>query len=135
MEKIQILCLLFIRILFLFLAFYQILKRKPFKSGWLDSKIGSVDFVKVEGILKDYILKTAPDNRYKNPKKLFDGIVGDINFRDGDWNGFIRTQDYKAGVNERNSGDLVLEIDLKGKVTHRNWHTCFRIYRFIYYVP
>ncbi|MDA8733733.1 chitobiase/beta-hexosaminidase C-terminal domain-containing protein [Flavobacteriaceae bacterium] len=91
------------------------LKAKAFKSGWLDSKIGSVDFVKVEGILKDYILKTAPDNRYKNPKKLFDGIVGDINFRDGDWNGFIRTQDYKAGVNERNSGDLVLEIDLKGK--------------------
>ena len=58
------------------------LKAKAFKSGWLDSKIGSVDFVKVEGILKDYILKTAPDNRYKNPKKLFDGIVGDINFRD-----------------------------------------------------
>ena len=91
------------------------LKAKAFKKGWLDSKIGTVDFVKVEGILKDYVLKTAPDNRYKNPKKLFDGIVGDINFRDGHWNGFIRTQDYKAGVNERNSGDLVLEIDLKGK--------------------
>jgi hypothetical protein len=91
------------------------LKAKAFKKGWLDSKIGTVDFVKVEGILKDYVLKTAPDNRYKNPKKLFDGIVGDINFRDGHWNGFIRTQDYKKGVNERNSGDLVLEIDLNGK--------------------
>ena len=61
------------------------------------------------------MLKTTPDNRYKNPKKLFDGIVGDINFRDGHWNGFIRTKDYKKGVNERNSGDLILDIDLKGK--------------------
>ncbi|MDA7707755.1 chitobiase/beta-hexosaminidase C-terminal domain-containing protein [Flavobacteriaceae bacterium] len=41
------------------------LKAKAFKKGWLDSKIGTVDFVKVEGILKDYVLKTAPDNRYK----------------------------------------------------------------------
>lgn len=91
------------------------LKAKAFKEGWLDSKIGSVDFVKVEGILKNYILITTPDNRYKNPKKLFDGIVGDINFRDGDWNGFIRSQDYVSGVNERNSGDLIVEIDLEDK--------------------
>ena len=91
------------------------LKAKAFKDGWLDSKIGSVDFVKVEGILKNYILITKPDNRYKNPKKLFDGIVGDINFRDGDWNGFIRSQDYVSGVNERNSGDLIVEIDLEDK--------------------
>jgi len=91
------------------------LKAKAFKEGWLDSKIGSVDFVKVEGILKNYILITKPDNRYRNPKKLFDGIIGDINFRDGDWNGFIRSQDYVSGVNERNSGDLIVEIDLKDK--------------------
>jgi hypothetical protein len=91
------------------------LKAKAFKEGWLDSKIGSVDFVKVEGILKNYILITKPDNRYRNPKKLFDGIIGDINFRDGDWNGFIRSQDYVIGVNERNSGDLIVEIDLKEK--------------------
>jgi hypothetical protein len=91
------------------------LKAKAFKKGWLESNVGSVDLVKVNGILKDYVLKTAPDNRYKNPKKLFDGIVGDINFRDGHWNGFIRTKDYKKGVNERNSGDLILDIDLKGK--------------------
>ena len=91
------------------------LKAKAFKKGWLDSKIGSVDFVRVEGILKNYILITKPDNRYKNPKKLFDGIVGNINFRDGDWNGFIRSQDYVSGVNERNSGDLIVEIDLKDK--------------------
>jgi len=91
------------------------LKAKAFKEGWLDSKIGSVDFVKVEGILKNYILITKPDNRYRNPKKLFDGIIGDINFRDGDWNGFIRSQDYVSGVNERNSGDLIVEIDLKEK--------------------
>jgi hypothetical protein len=91
------------------------LKAIAFKKGWLDSKISSVDFVKVEGILENYILKTSPDNRYKNPKKLFDGVVGDINFRDGDWNGFIRSQDYVIGVNERNSGDLIVEIDLKEK--------------------
>ena len=91
------------------------LKAKAFKEGWLDSKTGSVDFVKVEGILKNYILITSPDNRYKNPKKLFDGVVGDINFRDGDWNGFIRSKDYVSGVNERNSGDLIVEIDLKDK--------------------
>ena len=91
------------------------LKAKAFKKGWLDSKIGSVNFVRVEGILKNYILITKPDNRYKNPKKLFDGIVGNINFRDGDWNGFIRSQDYVSGVNERNSGDLIVEIDLKDK--------------------
>ncbi|MBT4414942.1 MAG: hypothetical protein HOC84_01165 [Flavobacteriaceae bacterium] len=91
------------------------LKSKAFKEGWLDSKIGSIDFMKVEGILKDYVLKTNPDNRYRKPKKLFDGIVGDVNFRDGHWNGFIRTKDYVKGVNERNSGDLVLEIDLKDK--------------------
>ena len=47
------------------------LKAIAFKKGWLDSKISSVDFVKVEGILENYILKTSPDNRYKNPKKLF----------------------------------------------------------------
>ena len=91
------------------------LKAKAFKKGWLESNVSSVDLVKVNGILKDYVLKTAPDNRYKNPKKLFDGIVWDINFRDGHWNGFIRTKDYKKGVNERNSGDLILDIDLKGK--------------------
>ena len=39
----------------------------------------------------------------RHPKKLFDGIIGDINFRDGHWNGFIRTKDYQKGVNERNS--------------------------------
>ena len=92
------------------------LKAKAFKEGWLDSKIGASDYVKVEGILKDYVLKTTPDNRYRNTKKLFDGIVGDINFRDGHWNGFIRTKDYVKGVNERSSGDLVLEIDLRDKV-------------------
>ena len=92
------------------------LKAIAFKKGWLDSKISSVDFVKVEGILENYILKTSPDNRYKNPKKLFDGVVGDINFREGDWNGFIRSQDYVIGVNERNSGDLIVEIDLKDKL-------------------
>jgi len=91
------------------------LKAKAFKKGWLDSKIGVIDYVKVKGILKDYVLKTMPDNRYRHPKKLFDGIIGDINFRDGHWNGFIRTKDYQKGVNERNSGDLVLEIDMKGK--------------------
>ena len=74
-----------------------------------------MDFIKVEGVLKNYVLKTTPDNRYRHPKKLFDGVIGDINFRDGHWNGFIRTKDYKKGVNERNSGDLVLEIDLSDK--------------------
>ena len=91
------------------------LKTKAFKEGWLDSKVGVMDFIKVEGILKNYVLKTTPDNRYRHPKKLFDGIIGDINFRDGHWNGFIRTKDYVKGVNERNSGDLVLEIDLSDK--------------------
>ena len=91
------------------------LKTKAFKEGWLDSKVGVMDFIKVEGILKNYVLKTTPDNRYRHPKKLFDGIIGDINFRDGHWNGFIRTSDYERGVNERNSGDLVLEIDLSDK--------------------
>ena len=56
-----------------------------------------------------------PDNRYRHPKKLFDGIVGDINFRDGHWNGFLRTKDYLKGENNRGSGDLVLEVDLTGK--------------------
>jgi hexosaminidase len=69
----------------------------------------------VEGILKNYVLKTTPDNRYRHPKKLFDGVIGGINFRDGHWNGFIRTKDYVKGINERNSGDLVLEIDLSDK--------------------
>ena len=73
------------------------LKAKAFKKGWLDSKIEVIDYVKVEGILKDYVLKTMPDNRYRHPKKLFDGIIGDINFRDGNWNGFIRTKDYQKG--------------------------------------
>ena len=91
------------------------LKTKAFKEGWLDSKVGVMDFIKVEGILKNYVLKTTPDNRYRHPKKLFDGIIGGINFRDGHWNGFIRTKDYVKGVNERNSGDLVLEIDLTDK--------------------
>ena len=91
------------------------LKTKAFKEGWLDSKVGVMDFIKVEGILKNYVLKTTPDNRYRHPKKLFDGVIGGINFRDGHWNGFIRTKDYVKGVNERNSGDLVLEIDLSDK--------------------
>ena len=91
------------------------LKAKAFKEGWLESKIGSVDYIRVEGILKDYVLKTMPDNRYRHPKKLFDGIVGDINFRDGHWNGFLRTKDYLKGENNRGSGDLVLEVDLTGK--------------------
>lgn len=91
------------------------LKAKAFKQGWLDSKIGIIDYVKVEGVIKDYVLKTMPDNRYSHPKKLFDGIIGDLDFRDGYWNGFIRTKDYQEGVNERNSGDLVLEIDMEGK--------------------
>ena len=59
------------------------LKAKAFKSGWLDSKIGSVDFVKVEGILKDYILKTAPDNRYTRFRTNYSESYN-INFRDGD---------------------------------------------------
>ena len=57
------------------------LKAKAFKSGWLDSKIGSVDFVKVEGILKDYILKTK---LMSNIERTNYSESYNINFRDGD---------------------------------------------------
>ena len=59
-----------------------------------------------------------PDNALEevvvNPKKLFDGIIGDINFKRS-LERIYKNERLSRGVDERNSGDLVLEIDMKGK--------------------
>ena len=46
------------------------LKAKAFKKGWLDSKVGVLDYVKVEGILKDYVLKNDARQQIQTFKKI-----------------------------------------------------------------
>ena len=96
------------------------LKAKAFKEGWLESSVSTIDLVKVEGILENYSLKTKPDNRYSHPEKLFDGIIGDTDFRSGNWNGFLSKENSTAFVDH---GDLILEVnDLNGKYSSIGFH-------------
>ena len=96
------------------------LKAKAFKEGWLESSVSTIDLVKVEGILENYSLKTKPDNRYSHPEKLFDGIIGDTDFRSGNWNGFLSKENSTASVDH---GDLILEVnDLNGKYSSIGFH-------------
>ena len=96
------------------------LKAKAFKEGWLESSVSTIDLVKVEGILENYSLKTKPDNRYSHPEKLFDGIIGDTDFRSGSWNGFLSKENSTSSVDH---GDLILEVnDLNGKYSSIGFH-------------
>jgi hypothetical protein len=97
------------------------LKAKAFKEGWLESSVSTIDLVKVEGILENYSLKTKPDNRYSHPEKLFDGIIGDTDFRSGNWNGFLSKENSTASVDH---GNLILEVnDLNGKYSSIGFHS------------
>ncbi|MCH1557608.1 MAG: chitobiase/beta-hexosaminidase C-terminal domain-containing protein, partial [Flavobacteriaceae bacterium] len=97
-----------------------IIKAKAFKEGWLESNVSTIDLVKVEGILENYSLKTKPDNRYSHPQKLFDGVIGDTDFRSGNWNGFLSKENNTASVDH---GDLILEVnDLDTKYSSIGFH-------------
>jgi len=90
-------------------------KAKAFKKGWKNSKTVTVDYVKTGGLITEHKLKTNPDVRYKNVDRLFDGILGNLDFRSGHWNGFIKnTEKDNVGTVDKtsSSGDLIVEINM-----------------------
>ena len=89
-------------------------KAKAFKKGWKNSKTLKVDYVKTGGLITEHQLKTAPDVRYKNVNRLFDGTLGTLDFRSGHWNGFIKNNEGSVDKTS-NSGDLIVEINIPKK--------------------
>ena len=88
------------------------LQAKAFKKGWENSKVFTVDYLETGGTFEEYTLKVSPSKAYSNPKKLFDGSLGTINFRDGSWNGFIKEKKKDVEYGQPNPGDMIVEIKM-----------------------
>ena len=88
-------------------------KAKSFKKGWKSSKTIEVNYFETGGTFEKYKLRESPSKTYSNPSKLFDGVLGSTNFRDGTWNGFLKVSDSESGIT--NSGDMIVELDLPSK--------------------
>ncbi len=86
-------------------------KAKAFKKGWKSSKTISVEYVKTGGLITEHKLRTNPDIRYKNVDRLFDGTLGNLDFRSGHWNGFIKNNENNVDKTS-SSGDLIVEINM-----------------------
>ena len=86
------------------------LKAKSFKSGWQNSKVLSTDYFETGGVFDRYKLVIKPSKTYSNPQKLFDGVLGSLDFRDGSWNGFQKEK--KEDFTNPNPGNMVVEIDI-----------------------
>ena len=86
-------------------------KAKAFKKGWKSSKTVSVEYVKTGGLITEHKLRTNPDIRYKNVDRLFDGTLGNLDFRSGHWNGFIKNNENNVDKTS-SSGDLIVEINM-----------------------
>ena len=86
------------------------LRALAFKKGWKKSKPISVDYFETGGTFTKYSLKVSPSKTYSNPEKLFDRILGTTNFREGNWNGFIKEKDVEYG--SPNPGDMIVEINM-----------------------
>jgi len=98
-----------------------VFKVKAYKKDWYPSETLTRQYAKIKYIITDYTIVEEPDSRYPKSSKLFDLKEGSINFRDGNWAGFlgsdlnttidlgeIRTLD-KISVNcLENSGNYIL---------------------------
>ena len=87
---------------------------KAFKKDYINSPLKSFYFDKIKGSINNYKLKTKAIDPYNNDI-LFDGQLGSLDFRDGNWNGFIFENDKekaKLQRKEENSGDLIVDFDL-----------------------
>ena len=94
------------------------LKIKAFKKGWKESETTYRNYYATAGNIEDYKLTTSPHPTYKNLSKLSDGILGDTDFRSGEWNGFQKNDDSESTI-PPSSGDMVLEINIpKGLKTN-----------------
>ena len=94
------------------------LKVKAFKKGWKESETTTRNYYATAGNIENYKLTTSPHPTYKNLSKLSDGILGDTDFRSGEWNGFQKNDDTKSTI-PRSSGDMVIEINIpKGLKTN-----------------
>jgi hypothetical protein len=86
------------------------IKAKSFKKGWKESKVMSRDYFETGGIFKNYKLLVKPSKTYSNPQKLFDGVLGSKDFRDGSWNGFQKQKGLE--YSNPNPGNMVVEIEM-----------------------
>ena len=86
------------------------LKAKSFKNGWQNSKVLSTDYFETGAVFDRYKLLVKPSKTYSNPQKLFDGVLGSVDFRDGSWNGFQKEK--KEDFTNPNPGNMVVEIDI-----------------------
>ena len=86
------------------------LKAKSFKNGWQNSKVLSTDYFETGAVFDRYKLLVKPSKTYSNPQKLFDGVLGSLDFRDGSWNGFQKEK--KEDFTNPNPGNMVVEIDI-----------------------
>lgn len=65
------------------------LKVKAFKNNWRSSEIVTRKYAKITHKITSFEMKTIPDERYPNPKKLFDLKEGSLIFDDGHWLGYL----------------------------------------------
>ncbi|WP_299762511.1 FN3 associated domain-containing protein [uncultured Dokdonia sp.] len=67
------------------------LKVAAFKKGWDPSDVLVREYAKIKHIITDFTIKTKPSEQYPDAKKLFDLKEGSLDFKDGNWTGYLGT--------------------------------------------
>lgn len=81
-----------------------ILKFKAFKEGSRSSPVKEVNYKKIAGSITDFKLLSTTVAPYAAEGILTDKTVGSFDFRDGRWNGFLKS--------DTRSGDMVAEFSI-----------------------
>ena len=85
------------------------LKFKAFKKGSRPSPVKEIFYRKTAARITDFELLSSTVPPYAAENILSDNAVGSFDFRDGSWNGFIKS--------EKRSGDMIAEFSIPEGVT------------------